>query len=50
MRALPCGGNDRMAGRVLLIGAILQIVLQHFAKGLVPERPPRMIDDKAESR
>jgi branched-chain amino acid transport system permease protein len=31
--------------RVLLIGVILQVVLQRFAKGLVPERPPRMIDD-----
>ncbi|HKP23316.1 MAG TPA: branched-chain amino acid ABC transporter permease [Dongiaceae bacterium] len=36
--------------RVLLIGALLQVVLQRFAKGLVPERPPRLIDDKAESR
>lgn len=36
--------------RVLLIGVILQLVLQRFAKGLVPERPPRMIDDEAESR
>ena len=36
--------------RVLLIGALLQVVLQRFAKGLVPERPPRMIDDRAESR
>jgi len=36
--------------RVLLIGLILQIVLQRFAKGLVPERPPRMIDDRPESR
>jgi branched-chain amino acid transport system permease protein len=36
--------------RVLLIGLLLQIVLQRFAKGLVPERPPRMIDDKPESR
>ena len=36
--------------RVLLIGIILQIVLQRFAKGLVPERPPRMIDDRSESR
>jgi len=36
--------------RVLLIGIILQIVLQRFAKGLVPERPPRMIDDQPESR
>jgi len=36
--------------RVLLIGALLQVVLQRFARGLVPERPPRMIDDKAESR
>jgi len=36
--------------RVLLIGIILQIVLQRFAKGLVPERPPRMIDDRPESR
>ena len=34
--------------RVLLIGVILQIVLQRFAKGLVPERPPRMIDDQPE--
>jgi branched-chain amino acid transport system permease protein len=36
--------------RVLLIGVILQVVLQRFAKGLVPERPPRMIDDQPESR
>lgn len=36
--------------RVLLIGIILQIVLQRFVKGLVPERPPRMIDDRSESR
>ena len=36
--------------RVLLIGIILQVVLQRFAKGLVPERPPRMIDDEAERR
>ena len=36
--------------RVLLIGLLLQVVLQRFAKGLVPERPPRMIDDKPESR
>ncbi|HET6157138.1 MAG TPA: branched-chain amino acid ABC transporter permease [Dongiaceae bacterium] len=36
--------------RVLLIGILLQIVLQRFGKGLVPERPPRMIDDKPESR
>jgi branched-chain amino acid transport system permease protein len=36
--------------RVLLIGILLQVVLQRFAKGLVPERPPRMIDDKPESR
>ncbi|HEY1382447.1 MAG TPA: branched-chain amino acid ABC transporter permease [Dongiaceae bacterium] len=36
--------------RVLLIGALLQVVLQRFAKGLVPERPPKMIDDKPESR
>jgi branched-chain amino acid transport system permease protein len=36
--------------RVLLIGALLQVVLQRYAKGLVPERPPRMIDDEAESR
>jgi branched-chain amino acid transport system permease protein len=36
--------------RVLLIGAILQVVLQRFAKGLVPERPPRMIDDQPEKR
>ena len=36
--------------RVLLIGVILQVVLQRFARGLVPERPPRMIDDEAESR
>lgn len=32
--------------RVLLIGILLQVVLQRFAKGLVPERPPRMIDDR----
>jgi branched-chain amino acid transport system permease protein len=36
--------------RVLLIGILLQVVLQRFAKGLVPERPPRMIDDQPESR
>jgi branched-chain amino acid transport system permease protein len=36
--------------RVLLIGLILQVVLQRFAKGLVPERPPRLIDDKVQSR
>jgi branched-chain amino acid transport system permease protein len=36
--------------RVLLIGILLQVVLQRFAKGLVPERPPRMIDDRPESR
>jgi len=36
--------------RVLLIGALLQLVLQRFAKGLVPERPPRMIDDQPEKR
>jgi branched-chain amino acid transport system permease protein len=36
--------------RVLLIGIILQVVLQRFAKGLVPERPPRMIDDQPEKR
>ena len=36
--------------RVLLIGVILQVVLQRFAKGLVPEKPPRMIDDQPESR
>ncbi len=36
--------------RVLLIGVILQVVLQRFAKGLVPERPPRLIDDEAERR
>jgi branched-chain amino acid transport system permease protein len=36
--------------RVLLIGVILQIVLQRFGKGLIPERPPRMIDDRPESR
>lgn len=36
--------------RVLLIGILLQVVLQRFAKGLVPERPPRMIDDRTESR
>jgi branched-chain amino acid transport system permease protein len=36
--------------RVLLIGILLQVVLQRFAKGLVPERPPRMIDDGTESR
>jgi branched-chain amino acid transport system permease protein len=36
--------------RVLLIGILLQIVLQRFDRGLVPERPPRMIDDKPESR
>jgi len=36
--------------RVLLIGALLQVVLQRFGKGLVPERPPKMIDDQAESR
>jgi branched-chain amino acid transport system permease protein len=35
--------------RVLLIGLLLQIVLQRFAKGLVPERPPRMIDDRPKS-
>lgn len=35
--------------RVLLIGLLLQVVLQRFAKGLVPERPPRMIDDRTES-
>ncbi len=27
--------------RVLLIGIVLQIVLQRFAKGILPERPPR---------
>ncbi len=31
--------------RVLLIGILLQIVLQRFGKGLFPEKPPRMIDD-----
>ncbi len=36
--------------RVLLIGILLQVVLQRFAKGMMPERPPRMIDDKPESR
>ena len=36
--------------RVLLIGALLQVVLQRFGKGLVPERPPKMIDDRPESR
>lgn len=36
--------------RVLLIGAILQVVLQRYAKGLVPERPPRLIDDELEKR
>ena len=36
--------------RVLLIGILLQVVLQRFGKGLVPERPPRMIGDGAESR
>lgn len=36
--------------RVLLIGALLQVVLQRYAKGLVPERPPRLIDDEAEKR
>ena len=36
--------------RVLLIGILLQVVLQRFAKGLVPERPPRIIDDQPESR
>ena len=36
--------------RVLLIGIILQVVLQRFARGLVPERPPRMIDDQPERR
>ena len=36
--------------RVLLIGILLQVVLQRFAKGLVPERPPKMIDDRPESR
>jgi branched-chain amino acid transport system permease protein len=36
--------------RVLLIGILLQVVLQRFAKGLVPERPPKMVDDRPESR
>jgi branched-chain amino acid transport system permease protein len=36
--------------RVLLIGILLQVVLQRFAKGLVPERPPKMVDDRLESR
>jgi branched-chain amino acid transport system permease protein len=36
--------------RVLLIGILLQVVLQRYAKGLVPERPPRMIDDQPQNR
>lgn len=33
--------------RVLLIGLLLQVVLQRFAKGLLPERPPRLAEDQA---
>jgi branched-chain amino acid transport system permease protein len=36
--------------RVLLIGILLQVVLQRFARGLVPERPPRLIDDEPKTR
>ncbi|HNB27093.1 MAG TPA: branched-chain amino acid ABC transporter permease [Alphaproteobacteria bacterium] len=33
--------------RVLLIGLLLQVVLQKFGKGLLPEKPPRMAGAQA---
>jgi branched-chain amino acid transport system permease protein len=36
--------------RVLLIGVLLQVVLQKFGKGLMPERPPRMVGERTKTR
>jgi branched-chain amino acid transport system permease protein len=36
--------------RVLLIGILLQVVLQRFGKGLLPEKPPRMVGVRPEKR
>ena len=36
--------------RVLLIGVLLQVVLQKFGKGLMPERPPRMVGERKKTR
>jgi branched-chain amino acid transport system permease protein len=36
--------------RMLLIGLLLQVVLQKFAKGLIPEKPPSLVGDKPKSR
>ena len=36
--------------RVLLIGILLQVVLQRFGKGLLPEKPPRIVGARPESR
>jgi branched-chain amino acid transport system permease protein len=36
--------------RVLLIGLLLQVVLQKFGKGLLPEKPPRLVGERRETR
>jgi branched-chain amino acid transport system permease protein len=36
--------------RMLLIGLLLQVVLQKFAKGLIPEKPPSLVGDKPKAR
>src|SRR5262249_26485661 len=33
--------------RVFLIGLLLQLVLQRFARGLLPERPPKPVESDA---